>query len=489
MVCYIAGDIGGTNSRLQLWRVRDDATSAAAPASDDVEELKSPGGSRFGHDETLVYEHVYSSQKYASLTFVIDKFLKEAAAEAAGADGDVEAAAASLHPIACCLAVAGPVRANKVTITNVNWELSGQEMSDQLRIPDVLIINDFVGIGYGLLALQRKDVIPINDVPLCPDAPKSCIGAGTGLGEVYLTAGVVDGSDESESAAAEYTVWASEGGHQDFAPRDAIEFGLLEHMKRNERITRVSVERVVSGLGIPKLYNYIAHLHPEEVNPEVTQRLLSEDPGAVIAEFAENGRCNLCRQSIELFVKCYGAHAGNTALKTLPFGGMYLAGGIAPKLRQFLLRNNLFFEHFVRKGRMQTLMEKVPLFIVTHPSVGLLGAKVVCRRIMRRRGFMPGRGSLTTFTEAQPHLLVTQPDESAHLDSPSVQGSMKPHWLAQPEPTFGRSPQPERISAREAAQVRSTSLVYGLIGGALASLFNVAAVFAVYYLTARRRRP
>src|SRR5947209_5058005 len=123
------------------------------------------------------------AEKYASLTFVIEKFLKEFADERSEGDGD------EYHPVAMCLAVAGPVRANRAVITNVNWVLDGAEMAAALNIRDVLIINDFVGVGYGLLALRRQDTVPINDVPMAPDAPKSCIGAGTGLGEVYLTAG------------------------------------------------------------------------------------------------------------------------------------------------------------------------------------------------------------------------------------------------------------------------------------------------------------
>ena len=405
LITFIAGDIGGTNSRLQLFQ-RAKASSV----------LATPGGStckEASEEEVLLMERIYSSQKFASLTFIIESFLKEAATSH-------PEIADEMHPVACCLAVAGPVRANRATITNVSWTLDGAEMSKALRIADVLIINDFVGVGYGLLALTRDDVIPINDVPLANEAPKACLGAGTGLGEVYLTAGhMLNAADEEDEPAdsasassssasasirsdAEYNVWASEGGHADFAPRDALEFGLLEYFKAQERVTRVSVERIVSGMGIPKIYEYYAHQFPQEVNATVTERLRVEDPGAVIARFAANGQCNLCRQTIELFVKCYGAEAGNLALKMLPFGGLFIAGGIAPKLREFMQRDNLFYRNFVQKGRMQSVLEKVPVFIVTHPSVGLLGAKVVCRRLLRKSGFMPGRGELASFSEATP---------------------------------------------------------------------------------------
>jgi glucokinase len=120
--------------------------------------------------------------------------------------------------------VAGPVRANKAQITNVNWSLDAMEMSRVLRIPQVKLINDFVGVGFGLLALERNDVVAINDTPAIAEAPKCCIGAGTGLGEAFLTWN-----------GTEYDVWASEGGHADFAPRDEVEFKLLEFLKKTER--------------------------------------------------------------------------------------------------------------------------------------------------------------------------------------------------------------------------------------------------------------
>ena len=231
-------------------------------------------------------------------------------------------------------------------------------------------------MGYGLLALERSDVVPINDVPLTAEAPKACIGAGTGLGEAYLTWN-----------GDEYDVWSSEGGHADFAPRDEIEFKLLQYFKQVGSVPRVSVERVVSGMGLPRVYDFYTTLHAEEVSMEVQQRLRTEDPGSVIAEYAQSGKCDICRQTIDTFVSCYGAEAGNLALKTLPFGGLYIAGGIAPKLLWAIEKDNQFWHNFVNKGRMRGLLEKVPTFIVTHKQVGLLGAKVVCRRLLRQEGF------------------------------------------------------------------------------------------------------
>lgn len=383
VVRYLAGDIGGTNSRLHLMEVH----SASSPRLTEIHNTNNTNNnsrtseSISSDDEILIAEEVYPSQQYASLTFIIHKFLNKYSSTGP-------------YPIACCLAVAGPVRANKSQITNLNWVLDGDQMVQELGIKRVVIINDFVGIGYGLLALNRSDVIPINDVPVTADAPKACLGAGTGLGETYLTYN-----------GREYDVWASEGGHADFAPRDEIEWKLLQYFKLSERVTRVSVERIVSGLGIPKIYEFFCHQHPEEISADVTNRLRAgEDPGAVIAEFAREKKDNLCRLTIDLFVKCYGAEAGNLALKLLPFGGLYIAGGIAPKLQWAIDRDYQFYSEFINKGRMKSLLERVPVFLVIHKQVGLLGAKVVCRRLLRSEGFEL-KGELTTFPDSQPHNL------------------------------------------------------------------------------------
>ena len=233
-------------------------------------------------------------------------------------------------------------------------------------------------------------MVPINDVPITAEAPKACIGAGTGLGETYLTWN-----------GAEYDVWSSEGGHADFAPRDEIEFNLHQFFKQQERVPRVSVERLVSGMGIPRIYDYYCSQHPDEIHTEVSQRIRTEDPGSVIAEYAQSGKCDLCRQTIDTFVSCYGAEAGNLALKTLPFGGLYIAGGIAPKLLWAIQKEHNFWHNLVSKGRMRGLLEKVPTFVVVHKQVGLLGAKVVCRRLLREEGFSL-KGELSHFSDTPP---------------------------------------------------------------------------------------
>lgn len=342
---FISGDIGGTNCRLQLIRCK--------PSNN----LENP------LDETVISEEVFQSQKYSSIITIIRNFLE--ANKTQGSD-----------VLACCLAVAGPVRGNKCQLTNVNWLVDGEEIQRTLHIGRVSVINDFVAVGYGLLALDRKDVHVINDIAPQPGAPKACLGAGTGLGECFLT-----------HNGHEYDVWPSEGGHTDFAPRDEIEFKVMEHIRMTDRVPRVSVERVVSGLGLPRIYETFAAEFPHEVIPEVSLQLATnEDKGRVIAEFAKSGKCQLCVRALDLFVRAYGAEAGNLALKTLPLGGLYIAGGIAPKVMFAIEKNYQFWNSLINKGRMQTLLERVPVYIVLNPSVGLLGSRVVCRRMIREQG-------------------------------------------------------------------------------------------------------
>jgi glucokinase len=209
-----------------------------------------------------------------------------------------------------------PVRGNKCHFTNLNWVIDGDEMSRELNIPHVQIVNDFVGLGYGLLALTREDLVPINDVAPNETGPKAVLGAGTGLGEAYLTYN-----------GAEYDVLGCEGGHTDFAARTQQEFDLMEFIKQEDRVERVSVERAVSGMGIPRIFDFFAKQFPEEVSKKVTERMaMGEDKGAVIAESARDGSCPVSVRAIDTFVQLYGAEGGNLALKTLPFGGLYVAG-------------------------------------------------------------------------------------------------------------------------------------------------------------------
>jgi glucokinase len=192
------------------------------------------------------------------------------------------------------------------------------------------------------------------------------IGAGTGLGQGFLIRHL-----------DEYFVYPSEGGHGDFAPRTALEFELLQDLQQREKIDRVSVERVVSGMGIASIYKFLRDraiaagkdLSPADKDPsEISQAALEKsDP--------------ICEQTLQMFVEAYGAEAGNLALKLLPYGGLYLAGGIAAKILPLIAEGDRFINNFNHKGRVTPLVKKVPVHIVLNPQVGLIGAAICAARL------------------------------------------------------------------------------------------------------------
>lgn len=342
---YLAGDIGGTNTRLLL--VQRPLSLANAPAQEE--------------GEVLIASKIYPSRQYNDLTTIIALFLNEHHIHA------------SRYPSVGALAVAGPVTDNRCNITNLNWFLDGDHMAKILRIPKITLLNDFVAVGYGLLALRPNDLEVLSDHPKVPHAPMAVLGAGTGLGEAYLT-----------WTGHEYEVWPTEGGHASFAARTDVEYKLQKYFRETERLPNVSVERVVSGLAIPKIYDFFCKEHPSLVNKSNDESIRkSKDPAAIIAQHALNDTDALCSQVMDLFVKCYGAEAGDFALKKLPFAGLYVAGGIAPQILPAMKDQNKFIENMVQKGRMRAILERVPVYVVKHTQVGLLGARVVSRRLIR----------------------------------------------------------------------------------------------------------
>jgi len=360
MVLFLAGDIGGTNSRLQLLQ------SASAKIQGKEWEK--------GKGEVVVAEETYPSQQYPTLEAVIDVFLKKYLP-------------AGEQVYCMCLAVAGPVTDNVSAITNLTWKIDGAALTRQFRLEGkAILINDFVGIGYGLLALEKTDLEVVYQPPKGIELPsnagttavKAVIGAGTGLGECFLTH---NGSC--------YDVWGSEGGHADFAPRNQTEFEIFQHIMSTTKhhdgsaLERCSIERVTSGLGLPKIYSYLSQKYPEQANKEAADKIKgAKDVGMVISEYARNGKCPLCVRTFDIFTQSYGAEAGNLSIKTLPFGGLYIAGGIAAKNMSAMRKGNQFVENFLDKGRMRGVLQKVPIYLITHPQVGLLGSKVMCRRMI-----------------------------------------------------------------------------------------------------------
>lgn len=311
----LAGDVGGTKTFLRL---------VSGPE--------------------VVLESRYDSGAFGDLLHMVRDFL----------------AKVDVKPQRAVFGIAGPVTGNRSYATNLPWVIDGARLSADLGIPEVRLINDFAAVGWGIRALAPEDFRPLNPAEPDPKGPVAFLGAGTGLGEGFL---VPCGTGE--------VVVTSEGGHADLAPRNEREMGVLRYLLRVHK--RVSVERVVCGPGIANLYHYLVYAGRQPV-PAVRQAIdLGGDIAAIVADHARARDCELCIEAMDLFVSFYGAEAGNLALKILPTGGVYLAGGIAPKILD-LLETGPFMAAYGDKGRMSDLVRSFPVRVILNPKVGLLGA-------------------------------------------------------------------------------------------------------------------
>jgi glucokinase len=315
----LVGDIGGTNTRLAL----------------------------IGFEQgefTFLAEQTFPSREEPSLESALRKFLTQPVPT-------IDRAA---------FGIAGPVRCENCAATNLPWMIDSRELARKLALPRVGLINDWEAGAYGIAALKDRDFEILN--PGSPDARgnRAVIAAGTGLGEVGL---FWDGREHSP--------FASEGGHADFAPRNHLEMGLLDYLLK--RHPRVSAERVICGQGLFTIYQFLKDRGSEEEPKWLADRIRQEDPPAVISENALAERSPLCTQALDLFVSLYGAEAGNMALKVMATGGVYLGGGIAPKIIT-KLKEPVFMNAFTAKGRMRPLLQTMPVRVILNPKVALLGA-------------------------------------------------------------------------------------------------------------------
>jgi glucokinase len=341
MTLLLAGDIGGTKTNLRL-----------------VDASQQPL-------QTL-YEERYRSGDFPDLVPMVQQFLLKANAPTT--------------PQKACFAIAGPVVKNTAKLTNLVWFLDTERLQKELGIPQVILINDFAAVGFGILGLAKQDILTLQAGKLNPEAPIAIIGAGTGLGQGFL---IKQGDN--------YQIFPSEGGHADFAPRSELEFQLLKYLLDKHDIQRVSVERVVSGMGVVAIYQFLRDRKIAAESPEIAQVVRtweqeagrqekSVDPGAVIGKAALEKSDRLSEQTMQLFVEAYGAEAGNLALKLLPYGGLYLAGGIGPKILP-LIQEDKFMLNFTQKGRMRSLLEDIPVHIILNQDVGLIGAAIAAARL------------------------------------------------------------------------------------------------------------
>jgi len=320
----LAGDIGGTHLRFGLFsRER-------------------------GPRRPLAYA-VYRSADYDSLEGAARHFL--------GTTGRAATKAV--------LAVAGPVLGGRAQITNLPWIVDGRRIRRALRIGTVTLLNDVEATASALPFLRRSDLARVREGTVARLANRAVVAPGTGLGEAFA---IWDGK--------RYRAVATEGGHADFAPADPQQDALLAFLRGLHG--HVSVERVCSGIGIANLYRFLRDEGRAEEPPQLAEALArAPDPVPVIVEKAldPGNPCDICVRALDLFASILGAEAGNLALKTLAAGGVYLGGGIPPRVLPFLKKGD-FEEAFLRKGRMRDLVARIPVYVITNPDAALLGAAV-----------------------------------------------------------------------------------------------------------------
>lgn len=315
----LAGDIGGTHTRLAFFE-RDPAEA-----------------------QPLAIE-VFPSREYGGLGEIARKFL----------DGH------KLRAKSACFGIAGPVRRGRVAVSNLPWVVDAGELAASLSIASVALINDLEANAYGIDVLSPLDFVVLNPGAADAAGNQALIAAGTGLGEAGIAA-----------TPTGRRPFATEGGHTDFGPRNELEIELLRYLL--PRFGHVSYERVLSGMGLESIYQFFRDTGRGVETQELAAEMASGDPGAVISRHGLAGGSDLCVQVLDLFVSLYGAEAGNLALKVMATGGVFIGGGIAPKILP-KLQQPAFLEAFFDKGRMGKILKEMPVRVITNDKTALLGA-------------------------------------------------------------------------------------------------------------------
>jgi glucokinase len=318
----LAGDVGGTKVALALFDFQSGNLHHAA-------------------------EKRYPAKDYPGLEAIVKEFLAEYQQE-----GKVSAA---------CFGVPGPVRHGVLRLTNLPWTLDSRKLSLDLGIDHVFLINDLEANGYGIPELKAEQIFTLSAGDPSSAGSRALISAGTGLGEAFL---VWNGK--------RHIPMASEGGHCDFAARNEDEIDLLRHLQKKLG-GRVSYERVIAGVGIKDVYDFLRDVRKMDEPAWLRERMATEDPNAVIGELGERCQNDLCAKTLDIVVGAYGAEAGNLALKVLATGGVYVGGGIAPKILK-KLEDGTFMKAFTDKGRLSDLLVHTPVRVILESRAALMGA-------------------------------------------------------------------------------------------------------------------
>ena len=315
----LAGDIGGTKANIALFHV-------------------------VGRKLSLVREQRYPSGGYPGLNAILREFLAD-----------------EHQPIlAAGFGIPGVVSNGRAKPTNLSWGVDAEEISVEFGIPHVQILNDLAANACGIAHLPAGDFAIVQRGAPHATGNRCVVSPGTGLGEAGL---FWDGH--------RHLVWACEGGHTDFAPRNELEIALLEYLIK--QFVHVSAERVASGMGIENIYKFLRETGRGTELPAVAQAMKTENAGVVISRFADAGECPMCAKTLDIFVSCLGAEASNMALKTMATGGVFLGGGIPVKLLPHI-QSVAFLHAFNDKGRLSSLMENTPVLVILNDQAALLGA-------------------------------------------------------------------------------------------------------------------
>jgi len=316
----LAGEIGATRTRLAAFETE-------------------------GHRLKCVVEKTYMSQQRDGLFGILAEFIKTE----------------GIPVHSACLGVAGPVRAGRSKISNLPWIIDAKEVAKQLRLNSVGLLNDLEAYAYGIDGLESKDFITLSEGLEAAEGNRAVISAKTGLGMAGL---YWDGF--------RHHPFACEGGHADFAPRNALQTELLVYLQK--KYGRISCERILSGPGIKNIYDFLRDAHKAE-EPEWlgTQMSAAPDPPALISQLALAGKAAICDQTLAIFVSVFGAQAGNCALNFMSTGGIFIGGVIAAKIVP-KMKDPVFLESFLDKGRMGAILKDMPVKIVVNDDCGMIGA-------------------------------------------------------------------------------------------------------------------
>jgi glucokinase len=316
----LAGEIGPTRARLAAFETE-------------------------GNSLRQVVEKTYLSQEHGGLPEIITDFIRTEGIPVRSA----------------CFGVAGPVRAGRSKISNLPWTIDSRELAKQLKLPSVGLLNDLEAYAYGLDALDSKDFITLSEGAEDAEGNRAVISARTGLGVAGL---YWDGF--------RHHPFACEGGHTDFAPRDDLEMELLAYLQK--KYGRISCERILSGPGIKNIYDFLRDTNKEDEPPWLREQVSNAaDAPALISQLALENKSSICDRTLSIFVSIYGGETGNCALHLMTTGGIFLGGSIAAKIEK-KMRDPLFMHSFLNKGRMEPLLQQMPVKIVLNDNAGITGS-------------------------------------------------------------------------------------------------------------------